>query len=280
MTASRAKKSGNSFVLRVIGIFVLVHFLILSRPPAEKVYLNQTIGHDKHTLEVLKRHELQELETLKLEKRNHIFGAPAASMNDSSKPKARALIPVPVAAISPQTTDLEQVRDPLTDDKIRGVQRRIADIDKDWVLLEQAKYERTFKIPGTDASLGEADIKNFYPLGLALSLLGIGIYRRALLRAPNDDQFIPPIWAAPIPFYRYSIHLLRWLLLNVVGLALIGTLCILFLNFSRRDEFFASGLWAFINTGMACVTLVFYVWQTVRAICGRAAETQRRAASA
>jgi len=239
--------------------------------PSSKIALNQAVGRDKHTLELLRANEQHKLDDLKLQKKNK-FLAEAGSALSKGKSRTTAIsrsdpkYSGPVEAISSSRLDLDQVIDPATDDKIRAVQQRITELDRLWIEFEQAKYERTFRIPGTEASIGESEVKNSYPLALALALLVIGIYRVLLLKARNDDNFIPPFWAAPIPLGRYSLTFFRWLLLNVAGLALISICGLLFVNYSRRDEFFQSLAWTAVNTFTGLGVLAFFLWQSLRAI--------------
>jgi hypothetical protein len=290
MTANQAKRSGNTFIVRAVTALVLVHFLILSRMPAAKTNLNQSIGQVEHALKTVRRQAQGEIDTLKFQRREQLRAAYDLSFRKAMAVRGRNPMTPEVTAVqaekAPSLTPSPSVQtakpgiDSNIDAKISALQLRIADLDRHWIALEQAKYERTFKIPGTEASLGESDVKKLYPLALALMFLPVGLYRRAILRAPQSLEFTPPFWAAPIPLQQYPLRLFHWLALNVGGLTFFVICCVLFLDFARRDEFFSTLPWIVVNTVAGGGVLCFYIWQTLRAVFPRATEVQGRAATA
>jgi hypothetical protein len=133
--------------------------------------------------------------------------------------------------------------------------------------MDDAKIQRKLKIPGTDISVGETDVKDFYPAALAVTILILFWYRRtALAKFKQAGGEIRPLWLVPVPLNGLAGSVFWDILLNFVGLSII-TLCgQRFIEFAYRTQFWHDSRALLVNVVTGLAVLIAYTGAIIRAI--------------
>jgi hypothetical protein len=138
-------------------------------------------------------------------------------------------------------------------------------------LSSDLSKEAAHSIPGIPISVPDSLILSLFPLAVFGGLFRIWVYRSDFLRtAPTGE--CAPLWAAPLPWSRFSMTVSQWILANLTILVIIGltvTLTFDYLESSlASDDSLKRGL-ARVYQVVGVCTLVCYLASLLRAMFAR-----------
>lgn len=293
MTADERIKSGSTFVRWAVAIAVLVHYFVLPRLSPEQRELNRVAREDISKLQEGRGRLLADIAALNLRCARRyrsvtdrdgapIFGgfdrigecnALLSALNDlrafASEEAQKEASPLALSAAEfLKASELVPAELEQLSRSVRANESAILESDKNLVAMMQARIERQLRIPGMDVGVSEADVRRFYALALVIALALLLNHRHRLFDAFDAEPMKrrqAPFWSAPLPSDWNELTILQWFTRNAIGLSMIAVAGSLFIEFSRRDEFYLSESLTLVSVIIAVCVFGYYVAAIVAA---------------
>jgi hypothetical protein len=244
--SSSLRADGDTFVFRAFLVVLIVNLLIFPELPKEKREFNQSIGNELRRVKTQRALLEMDLNSIDRWLKPNSF---LLSDDFRGKPKCKILQSDPTYHFKDDRIGF------LTTKKY--LQTALEKNAEQIVALQKAKYVRQLQIPGAEATVEESEIRIFYPTGLAVILLIIVLrYRNPFLRSlGSQENVLPAIWAAPLPYGRYELSWWQCTWRNSVWFGLLAITASLMVSALPYKEL-VSRIYLYVINALACLSIL------------------------